>query len=132
MQTRHSNSLLLALLNSLSDFDGYLSDKAVRLLNELAKRSDRLPPLYADVFGLSESATCQELVKRIQSLSQHQVAVASYAFQIFHSYEQMLRRNTAVDVAPEQQAAYESQLERLRVVVARTKYVLAKSIEDVD
>ncbi|MBE9181874.1 hypothetical protein IQ268_25220 [Oculatella sp. LEGE 06141] len=90
-------------------------------------RPDRLPPLYADVFALPHSATCSDLVDRILSLSQEQVAVVSYAFQIFRYYEQILRANPS-DGSPQQKAAYESQMERVRLSVARTKAALAESI----
>lgn len=127
IREKHSNSLLLLLLNSLADYDGQVSDDAALILQELSLRSDRIPPLYADVFGLPASATCVDLVQRIYAFSQHQLAVASYAFQIFRSYEQMLRVNKA-DGAPEQRAAYESQLDRIRLVVARTRAVLVEAI----
>jgi hypothetical protein len=124
---KHSNSLLLLLLNSLADFDGQISEDAALILQELACRYDRIPPLYADVFGLPATATCTDLVQRIYTFSEHQIAVASYAFQIFRSYEQMLRANKT-DVAPEQRAAYESQLDRIRTVVARTRATLLEAI----
>ncbi len=118
--------MLLALLNALADFDGELSEEAIALLEELKTRSHGLPPLYADVFLLPHSATCAELVDRITSLSQEQVAIASYAFQIFRYYEQILRASPS-DGSPEQKAAYESQVERIRLSVARTKAALAES-----
>ena len=127
MQQKRSKSLLLALLNSLADFDGEQSEEAIRLLDELKTRSHRLPPLYADVFVLPHSATCADLVARIASLSQEQVAIASYAFQIFRFYEQILRANPG-DSSPQQKAAYESQIERIRLSVARTKVALAESL----
>jgi hypothetical protein len=127
MQQKRSKSLLLALLNSLADFDGEQSEEAIKLLNELKTRSHRLPPLYADVFVLPPSATCADLVDRIASLSQEQVAIASYAFQIFRFYEQILRANPG-DSSPQQKAAYESQIERIRLSVARTKVALAESL----
>ena len=77
LKQKRSKSLLLALLNSLADFDGALSEQAIELLDELKTRSHRLPSLYADVFGLPHSATCADLVDRITSLSQEQVATAS-------------------------------------------------------
>lgn len=120
-------SLLLALLNSLADFDGELSEEATRLLENLATRTDTLPPLYADVFLLPHSATCADLVDRIRSLSQEQVVIASYAFQIFRYYEQILRAHP-VHSTPQQQAAYESQIERVRLSVARTKAALVESL----
>ena len=126
LKQKRSKFLLLALLNSLADFDGELSEEAVKLLDELKSRSDRLPPLYADVFVLPHSATCADLIDRVTSLSQEQVAIASYAFQIFRFYEQILRANPS-DSSPEQKAAYESQLERIRLSVARTKATLAES-----
>lgn len=126
LEAKRSNWLLLKLLNLLADFDGEISAEAAKLLNELRTRADTIPPLYADVFGLPALATCADLVNRVESFSEQQVAVASYAFQIFHSYEQMLRVNT--DVAPEQKAAYESQLERLRLSVTRTKAALMEAI----
>ena len=127
IREKHSNSLLLLLLNSLADFDGQISEDAALILQELSHRTDRIPPLYADVFGLPASATCADLVQRTYAFSEHQLAVASYAFQIFRSYEQMLRVNKA-DSAPEQKAAYESQLDRIRLVVARTRAVLVEVI----
>ena len=99
----------------------------MRLLDELKKRSDTVLPLYADVFVLSHSATCEDLVDRITSLSQEQIAIASYAFQTFRFYEQILKVNTT-ETSPQQRAAYESQLERIRLSVARTKAVLAESL----
>lgn len=124
---KHSNSLLLSLLNLLADFDGQVSSEAIVLLDELRYRSDFIPPLYADVFGLPASSTCADLVDRVESLAQEQVAIASYAFQIFRSYEQLLKVKTE-DVAPEQKAAYESQMDRMRLVVARTRSALAEAI----
>ncbi|WP_416666574.1 hypothetical protein [Egbenema bharatensis] len=129
LQSKPSKTLLLSLLNLLADFDGQISDAAANILQILKHRSDPLPPLYADVFGLPFSSTCAELVDRIHALTEDQVKVASYAFQIFRSYEQLLRVNTAT-VAPEQQAAYESQLSRIRVVVARTRSALAEALSD--
>lgn len=126
---KHANALLLRLLNSLADFDGQISEDAASLLNELSARSEILPPLYADVFRLPVMATCADLVNRIESLSQQQVAIASYAFQIFRSYEQMLRANT--NVTFQQQAAYESQLERIRLLVVKTRSTLHEAIGDV-
>lgn len=128
MKQKRSKSLLLALLNSLADFDGELSEEAVKLLEELKTRSRQLPPLYADVFALPHSATCADLVDRVRSLSQEQLAVASYAFQIFRYYEQILRASPG-DASPEQKAAYESQVERVRLSVARTKAALAESMK---
>lgn len=120
--------MLVALLNSLADFDGQISDQAASLLDDLRLRSSPIPPLYADVFGLPASATCSDLVRRVESLSQEQVAVASYAFQIFRSYEQLLSVDTT-NMLPEQQAASESQLERVRRLVLRAKAAIAESIE---
>lgn len=128
LKQKRSKFLLLALLNSLADFDGELSDEAIELLEELKTRSHRLPPLYADVFVLPHLATCADLVDRVMSLSQEQVATASYAFQIFRYYEQILRANPG-DTLPEQKAAYESQMERVRLSVARTKVALAEAVE---
>lgn len=127
LKQKHSKTLLLALLNSLADFDGELSEAAIELLDELKTRSHVLPPLYADVFALPDSATCADLVDRITSLSQEQVAIASYAFQIFRYYEQILRASPG-EGSPQQKAAYESQVERIRVSVARTKAALAESL----
>ncbi len=127
MKRKRSKFLLLALLNSLADFDGEISEAARELLVELQHRSDVLPPLYADVFLLPNSATCADLVTRIRSLSQEQVAIASYAFQIFRFYEQILRANPG-DGSPQQKAAYESQIERIRLSVARTKAALVESL----
>ncbi len=119
--------MLSALLNSLADFDGELSEEALKLLGELKKRSDRVLPLYADVFVLPHSATCADLVDRITSLSQEQIAISSYAFQTFRFYEQILKVNIA-ETSPRQRAAYESQIGRIRLSVARTKAVLAESL----
>jgi hypothetical protein len=127
LKPKRSKFLLLALLNSLADFDGELSEEATKLLDELKTRSHRIPPLYADVFVLPYAATCADLVDRILSLSQAQVAIASYAFQIFRFYEQILRANPG-DASPQQKAAYESQIERVRLSVARTKVALAESL----
>jgi hypothetical protein len=127
LRQKPSKVLLLALLNSLADFDGEISEAATRLLAELKTRSHKLPPLYADVFALPHSATCADLVDRILSLSQEQVAIASYAFQIFRYYEQILRANPG-DASPQQKAAYESQIERIRLSVARTKAALAEAL----
>jgi hypothetical protein len=126
VKQKRSKFLLLSLLNSLADFDGALTEEAVRLLEELKTRSHSLPPLYADVFALPYSATCADLVDRIMSLSQEQIAVASYAFQVFRYYEQILKANPS-DGSPQQRAAYESQVERIRLSVARTKATLAES-----
>ena len=126
MKPKRAKSLLLALLNSLADFDGELSEDAVGLLELLKTRLDRVPPLYADVFLLPHSATCADLVARILFLSQEQVAIASYAFQIFRFYEQILRANPG-DSSPQQKAAYDLQIERIRLSVARTKITLAES-----
>lgn len=130
LEARHSNALLLMLLNSLADFDGEISDHAVNLLNELQQRSTTLPPLYADVFGLPSWSTCADLVQRIHSLSAEQIAIASYAFQIFRSYEQMLRVDTT-QMAPEQRAASESQMERLRLLVSRSRSAIAESFGEI-
>ncbi len=119
--------MLSALLNSLADFDGELSEEALQLLGELKQRSDRVLPLYADVFVLPYSATCADLVDRITSLSQEQIAISSYAFQTFRVYEQILKVNV-LETSPRQRAAYESQIERIRLSVARTKAVLAESL----
>lgn len=127
LKQKRSKALLLALLNSLADFDGELSNEALALLDELKTRSHRLPPLYADVFVLPDTATCADLVDRIRSLSQEQVAIASYAFQIFHYYEQILRANPG-DASPQQKAAYDSQMERVRLSVARSKAALDESL----
>lgn len=129
LSTKSSNFLLLSLLNSLSDFDGQISEHATALLNALRHRTDTVSPLYADVFRLPFSATCADLVQRIESLTEDQIMIASDAFQIFRSYEQLLKVNTA-DVAPEQKVAYESQLERIRIVVARTRSALAEAMGD--
>lgn len=127
MKQKRSKTLLLALLNSLADFDGEISEEARKLMAELKTRSQQLPPLYADVFLLPSSATCADLVDRITSLSQEQVAIASYAFQIFRFYEQILRANPG-DTSPQQKAAYESQIERIRLSVARTKAALSEAM----
>jgi hypothetical protein len=121
---------LLKLLNLLADFDGELSAEAVGLLDLLRHRSDTMPPLYTDVFGLPTGATCRTLVSRIETLSPEQRALASYAFQIFRSYEQMLRVQPSQ--LPQQQAAYESQLEQVRQRVATTRQVLADLLADSD
>ncbi|WP_088893222.1 hypothetical protein [Leptolyngbya ohadii] len=128
MKQKRTKFLLLALLNSLADYDGALSEEAVKLLEELKTRSHRLPPLYADVFLLPYSATCADLVDRIRSLSQEQIAVASYAFQIFRYYEQILRASP-IDSSPQQKAAYEAQVERVRISVARTRAALAEALK---
>jgi len=128
LKQKRSKFLLLALLNSLADFDGELSEEVVGLLEDLKTRSHRLPPLYADVFALPHSATCADLVSRVVSLSQEQIAIASYAFQIFRYYEQILRANPG-DGSPQQKAAYESQVERIRLSVARTKTALAEAMD---
>lgn len=117
---------LLKLLNFLTDFDGEISADAATILNRIRHQIDPIPPLYADVFGLSDDATCAQLVDRIESFSPEQRAIASYAFQIFHSYEQMLRVRPPSSAA--QQAAYEAQLEQVRLRVARTKLVLADAL----
>ena len=123
-----SSRLLLNLMNSLADFDGELSEQALTLLEKLKTRSHNVPPLYADVFTLPHSATCADLVSRIMALSQEQIAIASYAFQIFRYYEQILRASPRGD-SLQQKAAYESQVERVRLSVARTKVALAEAME---
>ncbi len=123
----HSRSLL-KLMNFLADFDGEISSESAKLLHQLRRQTEQVPPLYCDVFGLPAAATTAELVHRIESLSPDQRAVASYAFQIFHSYEQMLRVQTAT--TPKQQAAYESQLEQMRLQVAKTKLVLHEAMQE--
>lgn len=128
MKKKHTNALLLGLLNSLSDFDGQISAETLGILDELQQRSDPLPPLYADVFGLFPTSTCADLVQHIDSLSQEQVAIASYAFQIFRSYEQMLKIDTT-EMAPEQRAACESQMERIRSLVNRAKSAMTEATE---
>lgn len=128
MKQKRSKPLLLALLNSLADFDGELSTTALELLDELSQRAEQIPPLYADVFVLPQSATCADLVRRIRSLNQEQVAIASYAFQMFRFYEQMLRVNTT-ETSPQQRAAYEAQMERVRLSIARAKAALAESFQ---
>lgn len=128
LDKKHSNALLLALFNSLADFDGQIFEEATAILNELKQRSDPIPPLYADVLGLPFSTTCMELAQRIASLSQQQLAIASYAFQIFRSYEHLLKADT-VAMAPEQRSAYEAQLERVRLLVARTKTAIDEVIK---
>src|SRR5690349_3637063 len=94
LNKKHMRALLLQLLNLLADFDGEISEDAVLLLNELQQREAVIPPLYADVFGLPDTANCRDLVDRIHTLSQEQRAVASYAFQIFRTYEHLLAVNT--------------------------------------
>ncbi|MCU0527321.1 MAG: hypothetical protein MUF72_21145 [Elainella sp. Prado103] len=116
--------VLLKLLNFLADFDGEIDREAAALLNRLRYCSEPIPPLYSDLFGLAERATCAEWVDRIEALSSEQRAICSYTFQIFRSYEQMLRVRTAT--SPEQQAAYEAQLEQVRLKVAKTKSVWAE------
>ncbi|HEY9638879.1 MAG TPA: hypothetical protein V6C57_00255 [Coleofasciculaceae cyanobacterium] len=111
----------------MADFDGQISAASLNTLNELQQRSDPLPPLYKDVFGLLPSATCADLVHHINSLSQEQLAVASYAFQIFRSYEQMLKIDTT-EMAPEQRAACESQMERIRSLVDRAKSAMTEAM----
>jgi len=129
LKKKHTNALLLALLNSLADFDGQVPPEALGILDELQQRSDPLPPLYADVFGLFPSATCADLVQHIDSLPQDQVAIASYAFHIFRSYEQMLKIDTT-QMAPEQKAACESQMERIRFLVNRAKSAMVEVSEN--
>jgi hypothetical protein len=129
LKKKHTNALLLALLNSLADFDGQVPPAALGILDELQQRSDQLPPIYADVFGLFPSATCADLVQHIDSLTQDQVAIASYAFQIFRSYEQMLKIDTT-DMAPDQKAACEAQMERIRFLVSRAKSAMVENLED--
>jgi hypothetical protein len=129
LKKKHTNALLLALLNSLADYDGQVPEAALSILDELQQRSDTLPPLYADVFGLFPSATCADLVQHIDSLTQDQVAIASYAFQIFRSYEQMLKIDTT-HMAPEQKAACEAQMERIRFLVNRAKSAMVETAED--
>lgn len=119
---------LLKLLNILADFDGEISAEAAAILHKLRDRPHPIPPLYADVFGLTEVATCAALVHRIETLSPTQRAVCSYAFQIFRFYEQLLSVKTAA--SPEQQAAYESQLEQVRLKVAKTKLVWAETMAE--
>jgi hypothetical protein len=68
-------------------------------------------------------------VQHIDALSQEQVAIASYAFQIFRSYEQMLKIDTT-EMAPEQRAACESQMERIRSLVNRAKSAMTEAIEE--
>ncbi len=126
MSSGQNSKLLLKLLNFLTDFDGEISGDAATLLDQLRDRSDPVPPLYTDVFGLSEAATCADLVSQIESFSPEQRAIASYAFHIFYSYEQMLR--VRMPASPAQQAAYQAQLEQVRLRVARTKLVLAETI----
>jgi hypothetical protein len=129
LRKKHTNALLLKLLNLLADFDGQVSAETQDILGELQQRSDPIPPLYADVFGLFPSSTSADLVHHINSLSQEQVAVASYAFQIFRSYEQMLKIDTT-EMAPEQRAACESQMERIRLLVDRAKSAMTEAIEE--
>jgi len=129
LKQKRSTTLLLALLNSLADFDGEPSEAVIELLDELKTRPHRIPPLYADVFALPYSATCADLAERITALSQQQVAIASYGFQIYRFYEQILRANPGTS-SPEQEAAYESQLERIRLSVARAKVTLAESMAE--
>jgi hypothetical protein len=124
---QHPNALLLALFNSLADFDGHLSPAAIALLEELRRRPDVVPPLYADVLGLPSSSTCVDFADWVAVLMPEQRAIASYAFQIFRSYEQLLRVKTE-QVSPSQKSAYESQLERMRLTVARTRSILAESM----
>ena len=127
VKKKHSNALLLSLFNLLSDFDGQRSEEAEIILNELKLRTDPILPLHADVLGMPSFATCADLAHQIESLTEQQLAIASYAFQIFRSYEQTLRVDTT-HVAPEQKIAYESQLERIRLLVRRTKLALAEAV----
>lgn len=127
MQQKSVHSLLIALLTSLADFDGQISDQAIALLDALRVRSSPIPPLYADVFGLPASATCADLVQHVESLSEAQVATASYAFQIFRPYEQLLRVDTT-SLLPQRQAASESQLERVRQQIIRANSAIAELI----
>lgn len=127
MKQRKSNYLLLSLLNSLADFDGQILEEAVCILNDLRECSNPVPPLYTDVFGLPLSATCTDLVERVEILSEEQLAIASYAFQVFRSYEQMLRVDTT-EMAPRQRAASEAQMQRVRLLIERTKSALVEAI----
>jgi hypothetical protein len=126
----NQSRILLKLLNLLADFDGELSAEAIVLLDQLQHQRDLVLPLYTDVFGLPANATCAEVVSRIKMLSSKQRAVSSYAFQIFRSYEQMLRVQTAQ--SPEQQIAYQSQLEQVRLQVARTRLILTDALARTD
>jgi hypothetical protein len=58
-----------------------------------------------------------------------QIAIASYAFQVFHYYEQILSADPG-NGSSQQKAAYKSQMERVRLSVARTKAALAESLAD--
>lgn len=126
-----SKFLLVLLLNSLADYDGHISADAEHLLEILRHRTDPIPPLYADVFGLPTASTCADLVQRVTALTPEQVAMASYAFQIFRSYEQSLQVDTTT-MSPQQQAASASQLAQIRRLVARTKVALAEAMNSVD
>lgn len=117
---------LLKLLHLLADFDGEISADAALLLNQLRHRNDPVPPLYADIFGLPAATSCASLVNRVETLTPAQNAVASYAFTIFRSYEQML--SVQSPSTSKQQAAYDSQLEQVRLQVARTKLLLAETL----
>lgn len=117
---------LLQLLNALSDFDGAISPQAAAILETLRHQPALIPPLYADTFGLALPASCADLVSRIDNCSDEQRAVASHAFQVFWFYEQLLRVQPAQ--SPEQQAAYQSQLEQVRLQVAKTRRILAEAL----
>lgn len=117
---------LLKLLHLLADYDGEIAPEAADLLNQLRHQANAVPPLYADVFGLPAATTCARLVARIESLTPAQNAVASYAFTIFLSYEQMLRVQSARTA--EHQAAYAAQLEQVRLQVAKTRLIQAETI----
>lgn len=127
MKQRKSNYLLLSLLNLLADFDGEISPQAIAVLDELKTCENPVPPLYADVFGLPGSAICADLVQRVKSLTSEQVALSSYAFQVFRSYEQMLRVDTT-GMNPAQRAASEAQMAQVRLSVERAKSAIAEAI----
>ena len=127
MKRRRSNFLLLSLLNLLADFDGEIVPEAIEILKQLRTCDNQVLPLFADVFGLSESATCAQLVECVTSRSPEQRAISSYAFQVFRSYEQMLRVDTT-GMNLKQRAASEAQMEQVRLSVERARSALQEAI----
>ena len=127
MKRRRSNFLLLSLLNLLADFDGEIVPEAIDILEQLRDCDNEVPPLFADVFGLRGSVTCAQLVECVMSRSSEQRAISSYAFQVFRSYEQMLRVDTT-GMNLRQRAASEAQMEQVRLSVERARSALQEAI----
>jgi len=127
LKQRRSNFLLLSLLNLLADFDGEIAQETTEILEQLKNCDNSVPPLFADVFGLLESATCAQLVECVMSRSPEQLANSSYAFQVFRSYEQMLRVDTT-GMNLRQRAASEAQMEQVRLSVERARSALQEAI----